>query len=78
MANIYELRLDMLKCRGRSWLAPDAHWCSDCDGLPIDCLTPEYDCCRWEKKTRLGKLLNKLFMLWFNLNEMVVRIRGSK
>lgn len=72
------LREDMLKWRGRKWLGPDAHWCNDWDGLPVDALTPEYDCC-CEPKTLLGIIANWFYMRYFNYFERKARrLEGDK
>ncbi len=52
--------------RGRILRGPDCHYCYDWDGLPISACTPEYDCCVCYKKTRLGRLVNWLYMWHFN------------
>ena len=59
---------DCIKWRGRILDGPDAHWCCDWDDLPIDALTPEYDCCTC-KKTLKGRIYNWLFMKWWNFQE---------
>lgn len=50
---------DSLMWRGKVLGGPDAHWCNDWDGLPINAFDVEYSCC-YEKKTVLGRIVN-----WF-------------
>ena len=60
-----EWEQDCLKWRGTVLHGPDAHWCNDWDGLPVDAWTPEYSACH-ERKTLLGRICNWLYMRWFN------------
>lgn len=46
----------------------DGHFCYDWDGLAVSALTPEYDACDCYPKSLLGRLLNWLYTLWFNVN----------
>ena len=45
----------------------DGHYCNDWDGLAVSAWTPEYDCCADFKKTRRGRIINRLCMWRFNL-----------
>ena len=44
----------------------DGHYCADWDELAVSAWTPEYDCCVCFKKTWLGRIVNWLYMHWFN------------
>lgn len=61
--SVTEWKQEMLKWRGRSWVAPDAHWCADWDELPVDACTAEYVCCVCFPKTVRGRVCN---WLWEN------------
>ena len=56
---------DCLKWRGKVLHGPDAHWCLDWDELPVSAFTSEYAACQ-ERKTRLGRICNWFYMLWWN------------
>ena len=66
---------DCRKWRGRILKGPDAHWCYDWDELPVDARTPEYDCCTCYPKTKRGRLVNKVFMFFFNRREEWTRFK---
>jgi len=50
----------------------DGHFCYDWDGLTVSALTPEYGCCVCYPKSWQGRVLNWLFMLWWNLSARIV------
>jgi hypothetical protein len=44
----------------------DGHWCNAWDGLAVSAWTCEYDACDDFKKSRLGRVINRLVMIRFN------------
>jgi hypothetical protein len=50
---------------------PDGHFCADWDFLTVSALTPEYDCCTCSGKSRLGRLLNWLYMFRWNFRDTI-------
>lgn len=62
---------DCVYWRGRILRGPDAHWCNDWDGLPIDATTPEYGCCSCYKKTLWGRIVNWAYMVQLDLQSRV-------
>lgn len=45
----------------------DGHFCYDWDGLTVSAWTPEYNCCTCITKSRLGRLINRLCCVRYNL-----------
>lgn len=45
----------------------DGHYCYDWDDMAVSAWATEYDCCSDYPKSRLGRLINWLVMLRFDL-----------